>query len=249
MNITTSAQDFAMSVAIDELARTQLRSALQLFSDDALAVDIFMKDSNGPKGGVDKQALIRIRLHNRQVIALETRHENLYAAIKRGSTRSRRVVRRQLRKSRRIQKQRMRDYLIELGPSFTEDLYPYLGDQDAGVRAALADVRSLLRDLDRAPDALPDLQPIRARRHTLLGRAAIGNVKLAYARYKDVFLGEAFAELRQAGARVQRPLWASTSAKNPRYNDTKYIDSLIGINTVNASRDHNDFSTKIRCIL
>ena len=111
MNITTRAQDFEMSSAIDEFARDQLRMALQPFSTDVLAVDVFMKDMNGPKGGVDKLALIRVRLTNRQVIALETEHENLYAAIKKGSKRTKRAVRRQLRKSGRIQKQRMRDYL------------------------------------------------------------------------------------------------------------------------------------------
>ena len=115
MNIRTSAQNFEMTGSIDEFSRDQLRSALKPFRDDVLAVDIFMRDTNGPRGGIDKQALIRVRLHNRQVIALETTHENLYAAIKKGSTRIRRVVRRQLRKSRRIQKRRMRDFLNDTG--------------------------------------------------------------------------------------------------------------------------------------
>jgi hypothetical protein len=73
-----------------------------------------MKDTNGPKGGVDKQALIRVRLRNRQVIALETAHDNLYAAVKKGTRRTKRAVRRQLRKSHRIQKQRMRDHLHDI---------------------------------------------------------------------------------------------------------------------------------------
>jgi transaldolase len=80
----------------------------------------------------------------------------------------------------------------------------------------------------------------------LLGRAAVASAKLAYERYKGVFEGDAFEELRLAGARPQRPLWASTSTKNPDYPDTKYIDPLIGVNTVNtvppktldAIRDH-----------
>jgi len=80
----------------------------------------------------------------------------------------------------------------------------------------------------------------------LLGLAANANAKLAYARYQEVFEGESFAELRSAGARVQRPLWASTSTKNPAYPDTLYVDPLIGPKTVNtlppqtldAIRDH-----------
>ncbi|MGE0479276.1 MAG: transaldolase [Phycisphaerae bacterium] len=68
----------------------------------------------------------------------------------------------------------------------------------------------------------------------LLGKAAIANAKIAYGRYKAVFAGEPFALLRDAGARVQRPLWASTSTKDPAYTPTKYVDPLIGPNTVNT---------------
>lgn len=69
---------------------------------------------------------------------------------------------------------------------------------------------------------------------TLRGQAAIANAKIAYARFKGVFESPAFAELRTLGARVQRPLWASTSTKNPNYPDTKYVDGLIGPHTVNT---------------
>jgi transaldolase/glucose-6-phosphate isomerase len=68
----------------------------------------------------------------------------------------------------------------------------------------------------------------------LLGTAAISNAKLAYRHYKSVFYGARFAALQQAGAQMQRPLWASTSTKNPAYPDTLYIDSLIGPDTVNT---------------
>lgn len=68
----------------------------------------------------------------------------------------------------------------------------------------------------------------------LRGQAAIANSKLAYARYQEVFAGSRFANLRAKGARVQRPLWASTSTKNPAYRDTLYVDTLIGPDTVNT---------------
>lgn len=68
----------------------------------------------------------------------------------------------------------------------------------------------------------------------LLGKAAIASAKLAYANFKSLFEGERFARLRQAGARVQRPLWASTSTKNPNYPGTYYVDALIGPDTVNT---------------
>lgn len=115
MNITTRAQDFETTNAIDQFVREQVRASLQRFGEEIMAVDVFMKDTNGPKGGIDKQALIRVRLRNRQVIALQTAHENLYAAIKKGSKRTRQAVRRHLRKSRRVKKQRMRDRLDDAG--------------------------------------------------------------------------------------------------------------------------------------
>jgi len=70
----------------------------------------------------------------------------------------------------------------------------------------------------------------------LLGQTAIANTKLAYVAYQEVFERSdgPFAELRARGARVQRPLWASTSTKNPDYRDTYYVDTLIGPHTVNT---------------
>ena len=73
-----------------------------------------------------------------------------------------------------------------------------------------------------------------ARVRSLLGTAAIGNARSAYARFKEVFEGQEFAALQKAGAQVQRPLWASTSTKNPAYPDTMYVDTLLGPHTVNT---------------
>ncbi len=69
----------------------------------------------------------------------------------------------------------------------------------------------------------------------LQGKAAIANSKIAYQRYLEVFEGEAFASLKAKGARAQRPLWASTSTKNPDYSPTLYVHSLVGPNTVNTT--------------
>lgn len=69
---------------------------------------------------------------------------------------------------------------------------------------------------------------------SLLGKVAISNAKLAYQEFKKVFGSDRFLRLRDAGAMVQRPLWASTGTKNPRYSDVLYIDSLIGADTVNT---------------
>jgi transaldolase len=69
----------------------------------------------------------------------------------------------------------------------------------------------------------------------LLGRAAVANARLAYARFEEFFgASRPFGELARNGARVQRPLWASTSTKNPDYPATKYVDDLVGPDTVNT---------------
>ena len=88
----------------------------------------------------------------------------------------------------------------------------------------------------------------------LRGKIAIANAKLAYQRFRETFYGEPFAVWREKGVRVQRPLWGSTSTKNPAYSDVLYVEELIGPDTVNtiplktleAFRDHGRASETLR---
>ena len=81
---------------------------------------------------------------------------------------------------------------------------------------------------------------------SLLGKTAVASARAAYARFLAIFDGERWRSLASLGARVQRPLWASTGTKNPKYSDVKYVEELIGPDTVNtmppqtmdAFRDH-----------
>jgi transaldolase len=83
-------------------------------------------------------------------------------------------------------------------------------------------------------------------REDLRGKAAVANAKIAYRSFQRIFSGPRWEALTAKGAHVQRPLWASTSTKNPDYSDTLYVDDLIGPDTVNtmpdktidATRDH-----------
>ena len=94
---------------------------------------------------------------------------------------------------------------------------------------------------DKALESLGTAQAL-----SLLGKVAVANSKIVYQRFLQIFHGEGFAALRQRGARVQRPLWASTGTKNPKYSDVLYVENLIGPETVNtlppetlnAFRDH-----------
>jgi transaldolase len=95
-------------------------------------------------------------------------------------------------------------------------------------------------------DTKVDAELERLGREDLRGKAAVANARIAYAVFEETFSGPNWDRLREAGANVQRPLWASTSTKNPDYPDTLYVDELIGPDTVNtmpdatieAARDH-----------
>ncbi len=122
-----------------------------------------------------------------------------------------------------------------------------------GLERALADGRSLeaipsvasvfVSRIDVIVDALLQEQGART---DLLGKAAIANAKILYHRFREVFTGPQWETLAARGANVQRPLWASTSTKNPAYRDVMYVEELIGPQTVStmppktieAFRDH-----------
>jgi len=103
-------------------------------------------------------------------------------------------------------------------------------------------------EIDKRLDALiaKAAQPEKERLKMLKGRAAIANAKLAYRLFRQKFAGPRWEALAKQGARVQRPLWASTSTKNPEYRDVMYVEDLIGPDTVDtmppatieAFRDH-----------
>ena len=96
-------------------------------------------------------------------------------------------------------------------------------------------------EVDRALEAIGTPEALSIR-----GKIAIANARVVYQRFREIFLGTPFEEFRRRGARLQRPLWASTGTKNPAFSDVLYVEELIGpytINTIppatlNAFRDH-----------
>jgi transaldolase len=91
-------------------------------------------------------------------------------------------------------------------------------------------------EVDKRLDALiaRALGSEKERLQTLKGRSAIANAKLAYRLFRQKFSGPRWEALAKQGARVQRPLWASTSTKNPAYRDVMYVEELIGPDTVDT---------------
>jgi transaldolase / glucose-6-phosphate isomerase len=107
-------------------------------------------------------------------------------------------------------------------------------DSSGGSLASVASVASFfVSRVDVMVDEMLDgLGSAEAR--GLKGKIAIANAKMAYQRFKQAFSGARWEKLAAKGARVQRPLWASTSTKDPDYPDTIYVDNLVGAHTVNT---------------
>jgi transaldolase len=81
-------------------------------------------------------------------------------------------------------------------------------------------------DIDKTLDAKGNKE--------LRGLAAVANAKIIYKEFKEIFYSERFKKLQKKGANIQRPLWASTSSKDPAYSKVKYVEELIGAGTVNT---------------
>jgi transaldolase len=122
---------------------------------------------------------------------------------------------------------------------YAEVIEAYLAGLESLARRGgdLASVRSVASffvsrvdtEVDRRLEAIGGEEAL-----ALRGRAAVAQAKLAYRLFRDRFAGERWERLAAQGARPQRPLWASTSTKNPAYPDTLYVDGLIGPDTVNT---------------
>ncbi|MFE2211322.1 transaldolase [Streptomyces canus] len=94
-------------------------------------------------------------------------------------------------------------------------------------------------EIDKRIDALGTAEAKAAR-----GKAGVANARLAYQAYEEVFSGERWSKLENAGANKQRPLWASTGVKDKAYKDTLYVDELVAPNTVNTMPEATLFATE-----
>ncbi|HJU73169.1 MAG TPA: transaldolase [Gemmatimonadaceae bacterium] len=108
-------------------------------------------------------------------------------------------------------------------------------------------------EVDKRLDALIAAGGDKPRLEDLKGKAAIANAKLAYRLFQQRFAGPRWDALANRSAQLQRPLWASTSTKNPAYRDVMYVEALIGPHTVNtmppatidAFRDHGEVARTV----
>jgi transaldolase len=120
--------------------------------------------------------------------------------------------------------------------AYLDGLEAYAG-RDASDLSKVASVASFFvsrvdTEVDRRLEAIGTPEALELR-----GKAAVAQAKLAYRQFVETFSGPRWEALASRGARVQRPLWASTSTKNAAYPDTLYVDELIGPDTVNTLPD------------
>jgi transaldolase len=121
------------------------------------------------------------------------------------------------------------DRYDEVMEAYIGGLEAYDGDLSQIASVASFFVSRVDTEVDQRLEAIGSEQAL-----ALRGKAAVAQAQLAYARFLDKFQGPRWQALADRGARVQRPLWASTSTKNPDYPDTLYVDTLIGPDTVNT---------------
>ncbi len=98
MNIRINSQGFTLTTGIADNVYERLAWAFRRFAEDVIAVDVYLKDINGPKGGADKQASVRVQLRNQNTVFVDSVRENLYAAIGDASRRAKRAVKRSIKK-------------------------------------------------------------------------------------------------------------------------------------------------------
>jgi transaldolase len=120
----------------------------------------------------------------------------------------------------------------EIIEAYLSGLESYDGDLSRVPSVASFFVSRVDTEVDRRLEAIGSAEALGLR-----GRAAVAQAKLAYQIFLARFSGERWAALERRGARVQRPLWASTSTKNPDYPDLLYVETLIGPDTVNTMPD------------
>jgi transaldolase len=121
------------------------------------------------------------------------------------------------------------DRYDEVMEAYISGLEAYGGDLSRVSSVASFFVSRVDTEVDRRLDAIGTDAAL-----ALRGRAAVAQAQLAYGRFLAAFSGPRWQALADRGAKVQRPLWASTSTKNPAYVDTLYVDTLIGPDTVNT---------------
>ncbi len=109
MKIYLQTQGFELTSAIDKHVRKQIGRDLRGSQNNIVAVDVFLSDINGPKGGIDKKASVSVQMTSRLSVRFEATHEDMYRAVTAASHKAKRSVKSTLRKNNRIEKRELRE--------------------------------------------------------------------------------------------------------------------------------------------
>jgi ribosomal subunit interface protein len=104
MNVRIQTQGFSLTPAIGAWVHEQMRSAVSRYADEIIGVDVFLRDLNGPRGGHDKQAVVRLHLRHNAPMAVTSTYDDLYRAIDDAARRAGRTVRKSVKRKRRIER-------------------------------------------------------------------------------------------------------------------------------------------------
>ena len=224
---TLSVEDVYWAMVIDDIRHAL--AILRPVHDESDGVDGFISLEVAPSLAADTEGTIKAARQFHEAIA----QPNLYVKIP-GTPEGIPAIRQMVSEGRNIN-----ITLIFSLERYGEVIEAYLsgleaqeGDLSRVVGVASFFVSRVDTEVDRRLDAIgtPEAK-------ALQGKAAIAQAKLAYQLFLERFSGPRWEALAQRGARVQRPLWASTSTKNPAYPDLLYVDNLIGPDTVNTMPD------------
>jgi ribosomal subunit interface protein len=106
MNVRIQTQGFSLTPAIGAWVHEQMRNTIRRYSDELIGVDVFLRDLNGPKGGHDKQAIVRLHIRHNAPIAVTSTYDDLYKAIDEAARRAGRTVRKNIKRRRQIERRR-----------------------------------------------------------------------------------------------------------------------------------------------
>jgi transaldolase len=212
-----------------QVVTSDIRSALRILRpvyDASEGVDGFVSIEVAPSLARDTQATIESARHLHDTIA----EPNLYVKIP-GTAEGLPAIQQMLSEGRNINVTLLfgLERYREVIDAYFAGLEAFDGDLATVSSVASFFVSRVDTEVDRRLEAIGTDEAL-----ALRGKAAVANAQLAYQLFLERFQGERWEALAARGARVQRPLWASTSTKNPDLPDTLYVDTLIGPHTVNT---------------
>lgn len=115
MNVRIQTQGFSLTPAIGAWVHEQMRNTIRRYSDELIGVDVFLRDLNGPKGGHDKQVIVRLHIRYSAPIAVTSTYDDLYKAIDDAARRAGRTVRKNVKRKRQIERRGLGHFALAAG--------------------------------------------------------------------------------------------------------------------------------------